>query len=109
MMKNDEIEKNAFQEITSSPIILDFSDCHYLGEIHLLLKEKLGLPAYYGENWDALWDCLRYLWFDGMTIQIDIHGFGLLDNDLQEACQPMFQVFEDVHHDTPNVTFSILS
>ena len=35
---------NAFKEITENPIILDFSKCKYLGEIHLMLKEKFGLP-----------------------------------------------------------------
>jgi ribonuclease inhibitor len=27
--------------------------------LHAHLKEKLGFPDYYGENLDALWDCLR--------------------------------------------------
>ncbi|MED3615427.1 MULTISPECIES: barstar family protein [Bacillus cereus group] len=26
--------------------------------LHKVLKEKLDLPHYYGENADALWDCL---------------------------------------------------
>lgn len=27
--------------------------------LHAHLKERLGFPDYYGENLDALWDCLR--------------------------------------------------
>lgn len=26
--------------------------------LHKILKQELKLPAYYGENLDALWDCL---------------------------------------------------
>ena len=39
---------HSFKEITDNPIILDFSKCKYLGEIHLMLKEKFGLPEYRG-------------------------------------------------------------
>ena len=101
--------KCIFKEIPQSPIVLNLSDCNYLGEIHLQLKETFGLPDYYGENWDALWDCLRYLWIDGSAVQIHIHGFGVLSSDLQEACKPMIQVFEDICKSTPNVTYAILS
>ena len=47
-------DPNAFRPITENPIVLDFTGCKYLGEIHLILKTKFGLPDYYGENWDAL-------------------------------------------------------
>ena len=41
-------------------------------ELHKFLKKELGFPDYYGENLDALWDCLTDLlpeeviieWFD---------------------------------------------
>nr|WP_257207653.1 barstar family protein [Bacillus cereus] len=27
-------------------------------EFYLLFKEKLEFPDFYGENWDAFWDCI---------------------------------------------------
>ncbi|HZJ75352.1 MAG TPA: barstar family protein, partial [Clostridia bacterium] len=41
---------NAFRIINENPIILDFTGCRYLGEIHKILKERFGFPEYYGEN-----------------------------------------------------------
>ena len=38
-------------------------DCKGLTEkdLHLVFKEKLGFPDFYGMNWDALIDCLSSL------------------------------------------------
>ena len=38
---------------------VDFEGVHYYSEIHKALKEGLKFPEYYGENLDALWDCMR--------------------------------------------------
>jgi len=109
MNQSDNISTNAFKPIYENPITLDFTGCKYLGEIHLILKTKFGLPEYYGENWDALWDCLDGLFYQRGAVKVNIYGFMSLPSDLREYCQTMLQVFDDVHKETPNVVFELIS
>ncbi len=44
-------------------IILNGNNIKTIDELHKELKIKLELPDYYGENLDALWDCLTG-WID---------------------------------------------
>ncbi|MCF0120810.1 MAG: barstar family protein [Oscillospiraceae bacterium] len=49
-------------------ILLDGSELESMEEIHLLFKEKLELPEYYGFNLDALYDVLTEQTEDVMII-----------------------------------------
>ena len=44
---------------TPKNITLDLTNCKYLGEMHLRIKEAFGFPDFYGQNWSAFWDLLR--------------------------------------------------
>ncbi len=93
---------------TKNRIILDFSDCKYLGEVHRLLKAKFGFPEYYGENWDALWDCLDGR-FDGMgTVLIELYGFSSMNEELKGYCVTMLKIFDELHEKSPNVCFVLM-
>ncbi len=109
MEYNEAFGQNAFKPITENPIILDFTGCRYAGEIHLRLKTKFGLPEYYGENWDALWDCLDGLFYQRGDFEVHILGFNSLPEELKTYCAPMMEIFRDVHNEAPNVTFKLIS
>ena len=101
------MDRNAFKEINDNPIILDFTGCKYLGEIHKILKERFGFPEYYGENLSALWDCLSYYCTDE-DLRVHIKGIDTLSEELKEDMTEIMEVFDDVHEETPNVTFEVI-
>ena len=101
------MDRNAYKKIKDNPIILDFTGCKYLGELHKILKEKFGFPEYYGENLDALWDSL-----DGWCneeLQVFITGYDTLTGELRDYFDKILGVFSDVHAENPNMNFYVLS
>ncbi len=89
--------------------IVDFSKCKYLGEIHQVLKESLAFPNYYGENLDALFDCLRYYTFEKITIIIvGLGNYSLTGNSEAQYVSKMIEVFSDVTKQSPNIKFEYI-
>ena len=107
-MNNKSQDFYKYKGITENPIMLDFSKCKYLGEIHKVFKKKFGLPEYYGENPDALWDCLRYLFYNEKKT-VEIYNFNSLEKTLKEATAELLEVFDDIAEETPNFSYEIIS
>ena len=42
-------------------------------------------------------------------IKVIIYGFQSLPDDLREYCKTMLEIFDDVHEETPNVVFELIS
>ena len=97
----------AYKPITY-PIRLDFGACACLADVHRVLKEGFGLPEYYGENWDALWDCLDGYFADDAG-RVEFCGLCEMDAELYRYCEPMFRIFERLSKQTLNVKFVYLS
>ncbi|HEY5576179.1 MAG TPA: barstar family protein [Clostridiaceae bacterium] len=63
---------------------------------HIYLKRKLGFPDYYGENLDALWDCLTT---DLSGKKIIIHKPEAIIDNLGSYGESMIQIFREAADD----------
>lgn len=79
-----------------NPYILDFRNIQYYGEMHQIIKEALDFPDYYGENWDAFWDCLTDM--VGRSIYIQIFGMDVLEEKFPGSGEKMLEILEDLRH-----------
>ena len=75
--------------------ILNFSEVKTLLELHQYLKEVFSLPDYYGNNMDALWDCLSCCYNENTTIEL--RNLDVLRKRLEQTAQTMVEVFQDLH------------
>lgn len=86
---------------------LNFSKCKYVYDIHQELKHSLNFPDFYGENWDALWDCL-WEYYD-KPVFIKIEGFNSLGENLTNTKKMMLEVFDDVVKELNGFSYKITS
>lgn len=49
--------------------IVDFSKVEHYVEMHNAIKDGLCFPDYYGQNWDAFWDCLTDFCYEKLNIE----------------------------------------
>lgn len=94
-------KKILYKENTEENIILDFKSCKYYFDIHKELKEKFKFPDYYGNNWAALWDCMREFFNSKLTIEI--YGFGYIEKRFGKDVYKMIDIFNDLQKENYNV------
>lgn len=80
-----------------NPYIIDFTNLQHYYDIHRIIKKALDLPDYYGENWDAFWDCLREM-VDEEILNIQILGFNNFKNRYPDDAKIMANLLEDMRH-----------
>ncbi|MDA1640829.1 MULTISPECIES: barstar family protein [Bacillus cereus group] len=65
--------------------------------LHKTLKNKLDLPDYYGENANALWDCLT-AWVT-LPLTIEWEFFKESQNMLSEEADLILETFQDTQEE----------
>lgn len=101
-------DEGSFIYYESEKDYIRFSNMKYPAQLHKELKTKFEFPDYYGENWDALWDCLDGWYEDDENVLVEIKGFETMPDDMRHYAQTMLKVFDDVHSYSLNVKFEIV-
>jgi len=79
--------------------VLDCGQLHTLAELHHALRARLPLPEYYGENFDALYDCLTEL---SRPIRLEVQN--LSQSGLGRYAAILRRVLQDAAAQNPNFT-----
>ena len=87
-------------------LILDFSKVKYFSDIHKVIKDTFKFPDHYGENLDALWDCMRDCC--EYKLHVTVSGINHFSNEWKEYMQEVFDVFNDIHKECKDFTYEIL-
>lgn len=76
---------------------IDFRSVKYYLEMHRIIKEALDFPDYYGENWDAFWDCLTDM--IGDKIHIEILGLDVIEQKFGiDISNKMIKILKRLKH-----------
>ena len=82
-------------------ITIDTNEHPTMTEIHHRLAGELKFPSYYGNNFDALYDCLTEL-----SEETEIRLI-LRETDAQKTFQTLKRVLTDAAKEQPNLTVII--
>ena len=101
------MSENRWTPIPAGTIIIDFSDCRYVDDIHGKLKTSFGFPDYYGKNWSAFWDYLDDFCGD-KTSETTVHVDGLdrLSKELRSYAEKMVEIMRRAEEQYPLVHFA---
>ncbi|MBQ8401252.1 MAG: barstar family protein [Clostridia bacterium] len=71
-------------------VVLDFREVQYYLEIHRIIKKALDFPEWYGENWDALWDCLTDI--AGLEVHMEVLGLDTIRRRFPGVGEKLLQI-----------------
>ena len=75
---------------------IDFRDVQNYAEVHLIIREALDFPDYYGCNWDAFWDCLTDM--VGRPVHIEILGLDVVERRFGDTAKKMVDLLSRFKH-----------
>lgn len=76
--------------------IIDFSNVKYYLDMHHAIQKTLDFPDYYGQNWDAFWDCLTDM--AGRPVRIEIIGLEVIKQKFPGEEKILLETLKEFKH-----------
>ncbi len=91
-------EKNERKNVLKDVEIynVDLSAVRHFYDVYIIIKESLGFPSYFGNNPDALWDCLTDM--VGINIQINFFGFAMICRKYPNISDHILKILSGIKH-----------
>lgn len=81
---------------TENKYTVDFKDVEGIYDMFEILSTALKFPNYFGNNWDAFWDCITDI--NGLPLYIDIHSFNILKEKLSQEAECFLEILKQLKH-----------
>ncbi|MBT2572697.1 barstar family protein [Bacillus sp. ISL-51] len=81
-------------------VIIDGKDFTSAEALHRILKDKLDFPDYYGENLNALWDCLTG-WIE-LPLTLVWRHFEISQKELGSDAEDFLELFQEAQEELEN-------
>lgn len=98
---------NATDYLNPKDIVLDFSLCKYLGEVHEIIKTELELPDWYGANLDALWDAVTGLMYVPANIKIIFNPETKASEKLGDEIDKIISIFFEAQEEYNQIKVTV--
>ncbi|MBY8911398.1 barstar family protein [Bacillus sp. YC2] len=81
-------------------VMIDGKGFKSVEALHQVLKDKLDFPDYYGENLNALWDCLTG-WIE-LPLTLVWENFETSQKELGSAADDFLELFQEAQEELEN-------
>ncbi len=80
----------------TSKYVIDFKDVTSVYDMFEIISTEMDFPDYFGNNWDAFWDCMTDIICT--NIEIEVLNLNALDSNLQKDKEKLLCLLEELKH-----------
>ncbi|MDF2804998.1 MAG: hypothetical protein K0S61_4903 [Anaerocolumna sp.] len=93
------------EDTRKEEVMIDLANVKTVEELHLILKEKLGFPNFYGMNWDAFWDSITGL--VEMPLRLVLKGWFNIERNFPKDSRIMKECLRELNEEYPSCSCEV--